>query len=145
MTLSALWRWLLSMGRDPWAGVEAWRKRRAELMTPSKPTYEAYPDTVEQAEMWLTIHARDAFGRVLGERVDLRGIDINHINLGTSAWGRDLPRAVADARKILRARLRLSAIHATKLRHERAEAERHRAFERAVALEAKEKARAAKG
>lgn len=135
-------RALFSFSQDPWAGVEGWRKRRELLVAPSKPTFDVYPDRIEQADMWMTLQARDAFGRVLTERVDLRGYSVNHINFEHRAWVTGLTKAVEDARKILRARLRLSAIHATKQRAERAEQRAQRAFDRAVAKEAREQAKA---
>lgn len=135
MTLAGLFRLLLSMGRDPWAASEAWRKRQAERITAQKPTYDAYPDRVEQPDMALYVEARDALGHLLRQRVDLRGYSVNHINFDVRSWRDGLAEAVKSARGVLRARLRLAQIEAEK----RAEARRHEAYERAVAREAREK------
>ena len=72
---------LLAMLRDPWAGVESWRQRRAAAVAnPSKPTYDVYPDRDLPPTVKMYVEARDARGRLLREYVDLEGYSVHQLN-----------------------------------------------------------------
>lgn len=130
-----LWAALSAFVQDPWAGVKAWRERRAAMVKPQKPTYDAYPGLSDEPRMTEYIESRDAFGRLLRERVDLKGYGIEHVNFESARWRNDFMVAHQAARKVLNARLRLAKIQKDKRDKERAEEESQRAFERAIALE----------
>ena len=124
------WFAFLAFAQDPWAGVKAWRERRAKWYTPSKPTFDAYPGLSDEPRMTEYIEARDAFGRLLRERVDLKGYGIEHVNFQSERWRRDFILAHQAARKVLDARLRLARIQKDKRDKERAERELERVLER---------------
>ncbi len=96
---------LLTVVRDPWAGVEGWRKRRETLYKPSEPTYTAYPDVVEVPALRLYVEARDVRGRLIREYVDLSGYSLHHINFASRRWQSGLSERIAGARTRIEARL----------------------------------------
>ena len=127
-----LWTALIAFAQDPWAGVRAWRERRAAAVTkPSRPTYDPYPDRIEIPSIRLYVEARDVLGRIRREYVDLRGYGLEHVNLETVRWREDIVKAIRIARTVLTAKLRLAQIRKTKRDKERGEA----AFEAAAARE----------
>lgn len=68
---------------DPWAAVEAWRRRRAKQVPAEnrrKPTFDAYPASDLPPEMRFYVEARDARGRLLREYVDLEGYSVHQLN-----------------------------------------------------------------
>ncbi len=98
MSLSSWLRSLMTFTDDPWASVKAWRKRRAEVVKPSRPTFDAYPDAAEPPALNLYIEARDARGRLRRQLVDLSGYSLHQVNLSSDRWRRDLIGRIADAR-----------------------------------------------
>jgi hypothetical protein len=63
-----------------WAGPEGWRRRREQLVPPSKATYDAYPDEKGTPSIRFYVEARDVKGRLLREYVDLEGYSVHNID-----------------------------------------------------------------
>ena len=74
------------MTLNPWAGVEAWRARRRQIVSQqSKPTYDVYPEHDVPPQIRMYVEARDARGRLLREYVELEGYSVHQLNWKTGA------------------------------------------------------------
>ncbi len=71
---------LTLLAQSGWDVVEAWRRKRAEIVTPQPHTYDVYPDKDYPPELRLYIEGRDARGRLLREYVSLEGYSLHQIN-----------------------------------------------------------------
>jgi hypothetical protein len=60
--------------------VDGWRKRREAVAKRSKPTYDAYPERDLPVEVTFYLSARNAYGQLIREQVNLEGYSIHQLN-----------------------------------------------------------------
>lgn len=71
---------------DQWEAVKHWRQRRdAIIMKRQRPTYDPYPDHVDEPEVKVYVEARDVRGRLLREYVYLEGYSLHQVNVRRGA------------------------------------------------------------